>query len=301
MVAATRSTKQTNTAEERFFQQLHNEEVNTLKKNKKLQEVCLRGVVEDVESQIHNEYSLAHSISLKAFTMKNNGEFENYSELIIFNNAVINHPELKLNFKLQEKITKTVEYIHESGLSGKNVSAVYCNSVYDMIKEFVKFINKNGKIIFGHNLLGDLIFLRSTQAFCGGKIAIKESVKKEDKISQSITISGWSNITLIDTLPTLSFYAPKTLAKYKNWAIKNKEATLMQRKDYPMRLEILSRCVTNDQTKIQAHIAPNDTEDLLQLMKFMAQNDGPKCLMSQTNRIGKFMPGRPVLSDYQEE
>ena len=307
MVAVTRSQKKTS-AEARLIRQLTHHEEKIIQKIADLQRVCLRGVIEDVESHIHRESSLVHSISLKAFVGKCNGDLRLEKELIIFNNPVINHPDLqcdvpdpkeaKENYKLHEKVKTTANYVHESGLEGKNVEAKYVNSVFELMHTVVKFLNENGNKLYGHNLLGDLIFLLSTQKFCGGKIAVKDSIKKEDKISTSINIPGWSEITHIDTLPTLSFYANNTLANYKKWSILNNEASLTQRKDYRMSLEVISRFVEGNTKKTQSHICSGDTEDLFRFMQLVAKTDGIKSLMSDTNRLGKFMPGRPVFSDY---
>ena len=64
-------------------------------------------------------------------------------EKIIFVNPVINHPELQTNvsddktalrnLKLEQKVKKTVSYVHESALQGKKISSVYVDSAYNLM------------------------------------------------------------------------------------------------------------------------------------------------------------------------
>lgn len=261
--------------------------------------IVLRGVAEDTEQHIHSDNSVVHTISLKAFETKKNGETTLLDELIIFNRSVINHPELENNFDLQKKVTSTKDYVHCQNMKGYKVKSYYAESTYEMIREFVKFTRENGNHLYGHNLLGDLIFLLSTQKFTGGKVAIKNTIKTDQ--SKGIVIPGWSDIVCIDTLPTLSFFSKKALKTYKDFCLKNQLANIRQMKDYSMKLSEISKCVYNNLSVKQTHIAPDDTTFLLDLIRFIIKCDGPKAVMSSQNRLGKFMPGRPVLSDYIED
>lgn len=298
-MVTTRSQNINTSADNRTLNRQQYEEQKALKEMTEQNKIILRGVVEDTEQHIHGDYSVVHTISLKVFVMKKNGEITLICELVIFNRSVINHPELEKNFDLQKKITDTLEYIHDRNMKGCKVQSYYADSTYDMIREFVKFTHENGNHLYGHNLLGDLFFLLSTQKFTGGKVAIKDIIKTNP--SKGIVVPGWSDIVCIDTLPTLSFFANKALKMYKDFCLKKQLANIRQKKDYPMKLSEISKCVYDNVTFKQTHIAPDDTTFLLDLMRFIVKYDGPKSIMSHENRLGKFMPGRPVLSDYIED
>lgn len=295
-MVTTRSRQLSNSSENRTLNHVLKQLENREKEKLHLQKVCHIGVIEDVESHIHFEYSVIHTVSLKSFQVKNNGEMTITKELVIFNVPVITHPELEHNFDLQGKVTDTKDYVHEQNLNGKHVESYYAQTTYDLIKTMIDFIHSNGKYLYGHNLLGDLIFLLSTQNFTGGPIAIKEKIKTEQ--SKGIIIPKWKDIICIDTLPTLSFFAPKTLKQYKGFCLKNKLASVFEKKDYPLKLSCVAKFAYNDVNIKQTHIAPDDTTFLFEVMKKIIEFDGVKSIISQSNRLGKFMPGRPILSDY---
>ena len=178
---------------------------------------------------------------------------------------VIKRPEIQLKSDVKTKIAQSIIDVANYGLNIKYLE------FYDAIKFMNQFIVDHGGTPIGHNLLGDLEFLASTQNFVGGKRIIKNKLK--DYPDSGMYDDNWKNITRVCTMSLFGNRCTRMNQELKKFVNDNNMSTTQQ--GYvPLRLITYIQFVKNDPDYRQSHSAVQDTIDLYSVLKAAFKYDG---------------------------
>jgi len=224
----------------------------------------------DFESTRHG---VIHTICL--IPLKTTGNHQ--KGLLIFVKDVIQMDEVNENPDVRRKLSLSMIKASKVGLD------VQWLDFHDAIVTLIDFVTERGSILIGHNLIGDLGFLVTTQNVVGGKRIIKNRLKEYP--DTGTYDSRWESITKICSMSLISTRCHKFNEHYYKFVAKNKEnMNLTEGQKIPLRLETYSQFVNNCTHYSQTHEAVQDTVDLVNVMKAVIKYDG-KSIISNENYI----------------
>jgi len=222
----------------------------------------MKAVLYDFESCIGNNSgeSRIHTVCLLPVTINSKTrDVTKRTGVLICIKDVLKRDEIKENGRVRQKIGRAVF----DGASN-NMNIKYLN-LYDFVKFMITFVLANGDgNLLGHNLLGDLGFLASTQDFVGGKRIVKKKLKEFP--TTGIYDTRWSKINLMCTMSLFGSRCPKMAAAYQKFNDEH-HIPLTPGGYYSSKLETYTKFARNDPNYEQSHSVVQDTVDLYSVLK----------------------------------
>ena len=215
------------------------------------------------ESRIHTVCLVPVTINIKKRTVT-----RQKGVLLCIRN-VIRREEVNLKTDVKTKLSQSL-----IDVANYNMDIKYLD-FYQAIKFMNKFVVDHGAMLIGHNLIGDLGFILSTQKFVGGKRIVKKRLTEYP--DTGMYDPNWKLITKVCTLSLFANRCPKMNEKFTQF-VKNNEIPLTAGGYVPLRLCTYVQFVTNDMTYRQAHTAVQDTIDLISVLKTAIEMDGPSII-----------------------
>lgn len=179
---------------------------------------------------------------------------------------VIKRDEVNLKTDVKNKLAQTTIDVAKYNLNIK-----YMN-FFDAVVFMNKFVIENGGgMLIGHNILGDLSFMASTQEFVGGKRIIKKKIKEYP--DSGMYDINWKNIIKICSMSLFANRCPKMNTEFKKFVLAN-DIQLTSGGYIPLKLNTYAQFVYGDPTYRQLHSAVQDTFDLINVLKSAVYYDG---------------------------
>lgn len=214
-----------------------------------------------------NGESRIHTVCLVPVTIdsKNRTVTRQKGILLCIRN-VIRREEVNLKSDVKTKLAQSV-----IDVANYNMDIKYLN-FYDAIAFMNRFVMDHGAMLIGHNIIGDLGFILSTQKFVGGKRIVKKRLREYP--DTGMYDPNWKLISKVCTMSLFANRCPKMNEKFVQFVKKN-EIPLTAGGYVPIRLSTYGQFVANDVTYRQAHTAVQDTIDLISVLKTAIEMDGP--------------------------
>ena len=216
------------------------------------------------ESRVHTVCLVPVTVDVKRRTVT-----RQKGGVLICIRDVIRREEVNLKTDVKSKLAQSLIDVANYGIDIKYLD------FYDAIKFMNKFIVDHGAMIIGHNLIGDLGFILSTQKFVGKKRIIKKRLREYP--DTGMYDPNWKLITKVCTLSLFANRCPKMNEKFSQF-VKDNDIPLTAGGYVPLRLCTYVQFVTNDIAYKQAHTAVQDTIDLISVLKTAIEMDGPSIL-----------------------
>ena len=212
----------------------------------------------DGESRIHTICLVPVTIDAKKRTLTSGK-----GGVLICIRDVIDREEVNLKSDVKNKIAQAV-----IDVANYNFDIQYLN-FYDAIVFMNRFTLENGGMLIGHNLVGDLGFISSTQDFVGGKRIIKKRLQGYP--DTGMYDPQWKSITRVCTMSLFANRCPKMNAQFAKFVREN-DIPLTAGGYVPLKLSTYTQFVTGGK---QTHSAVQDTMDLISVLKAAIETDGP--------------------------
>ena len=212
------------------------------------------------ESRIHTICLIPVTVNAKTRTVARQ------KGVLICVRDVIRREEVHLKTDVKIKLAQSLIDVANYGMDIK-----YLN-FYDAIAFMNIFVTSHGAMLIGHNIIGDLDFISSTQKFVGGKRIVKKKFREYP--DTGMYDKNWKSIAKVCTMSLFANRCPKMNEKFSQF-IKDNEIPLTHGGYAPLRLCTYTQFVTNDIAYKQAHTAVQDTIDLISVLKAAIEIDGP--------------------------
>jgi len=177
---------------------------------------------------------------------------------------VIKREEVNLKSDVKTKIARAV-----IDVANYDMNIKYMN-FYDAVKYMNTFIVNHGSILIGHNLIGDLGFLASTQTFVGGKRIIKNKIKEYP--DTGMYDPNWSKINRVCSMSLLANRCNTMNQAFRKFVVEN-NLPLTAGGYIPLRLNTYTQFANNDPEYRQSHSAVQDTMDLIDVLKCAVKHE----------------------------
>jgi hypothetical protein len=220
-----------------------------------------RAVIYDFESCVGNKQgeSRIHTVCLLPITFNSkNKEIIKRTGVLICIKDVLKRDEIKYNPNVRQKIGRAVF----DGAVGMDIKYL---TFHDFIKFMITFVLEQGDgNLLGHNVLGDLGFLISTQEFVGGKRMVKRKLKEFPNTGMYDT--RWSKLNLMCTMSLFGNRCPKMMEAYHKF---NDDHHLQKTACgyYSSKLETYTKFAHDDPFYTQSHSVVQDTIDLYSVLR----------------------------------
>ena len=222
----------------------------------------IKAVLYDFESCVGNNSGESRIFNVCLIPVNINSKTHEITKLtgvLICIKDVLKREEIKENTTVRQKVGRAV---FDGATNNMNIKYL---TFYDFVKFMIKFvIEKGDSNLLGHNVIGDLGFLSSTQDFVGGKRIVKRKLKEFP--STGIYDPRWSSINLMCTMSLFGTRCPKMAAAYHKFNDDNR-ISLTPGGYYSSKLETYTKFARGDPNYKQTHSVVQDTVDLYIVLK----------------------------------
>jgi hypothetical protein len=222
----------------------------------------MKAVLYDFESCIGNNSGESRIFNVCLIPVDLNPKTREVTKLtgvLICVKDVLKREEIKENTRVRQKVGRAV---FDGATNNMNIKYL---TFHDFVKSMITFVIEKGDgNLLGHNLLGDLGFLSSTQDFVGGKRIVKKKLK--DYPSTGVYDPRWSQLNLMCTMSLFGTRCPKMAVAYQKF---NDDNNISRTPGgyYSSKLETYTKFARNDPKYEQSHSVVQDTVDLYIVLK----------------------------------